>query len=107
MLDMADDDVDVGEQISVSLINERVKNWQMFLTILQNIQFLEDQGNFDQLMKLNSKIDPRITSWIEKNATSIYIVIHKIKSLNPDSHLPKKFYICFNESPLKMMKNTF
>ena len=26
----------------------------------------EDQGNFDQLMKLSSKIDPRITSWVEK-----------------------------------------
>ena len=73
---MADDEVDVGEQISDSLVNEKAKNRQMFLTILQNIQFLarqglafrgnEDQGNFDQLMKLSSKIDPRITSWVEK-----------------------------------------
>ena len=29
-------------------------------------------------------------------------------SLKLDSHLPKKFlFICFNESPLKMMKNAF
>ena len=76
LLDMADDEVDVGEQISDSLVNEKAKNRQMFLTILQNIQFLarqglafhenEDQGNFDQMMKVISKIDPRITSWIEK-----------------------------------------
>ena len=32
-------------------------------------------------------------------------VSNKLKS---DSHLPEKFiFICFNESPLKMMKNTF
>ena len=30
------------------------------------------------------------------------------KELKSDSHLPKKFlFICFNESPLKMMKNAF
>ena len=30
------------------------------------------------------------------------------KPLKSDSHLPKKFlFICFNESPLKMMKNVF
>ena len=38
LLDMADDEVDVGEQISDSLVNEKVKNRQMFLRILQNIQ---------------------------------------------------------------------
>ena len=27
--------------------------------------------------------------------------------LKSDSHLPKKCFFCFNESPLKMMKNTF
>ena len=57
LLNRADDEVDVGEQISDSLVNEKVKNWQMFLGILQNIQFLArqglafcqngDQGNFD------------------------------------------------------------
>ena len=71
---MADDVVDVGEQMSVSLVNEKAKNRQMLLTILQNLQFLarqglafrgnKDQGNFDQLIKLSSKIDPRITSWV-------------------------------------------
>ena len=76
LLDTAEDEVDVGEQMSDSLVNEKAKNRQMFLTILQNIQFLAGQGlafrgneeqvNFDQLMKLSSKIDPRITSWIEK-----------------------------------------
>ena len=29
------------------------------------------------------------------------------KCLKSDSHLPKKSFICFNESPLKMMKNAF
>ena len=76
LLDVSDDELDVGEQMSGSLVNEKAKNRQMFLTILQNIQFLarqglafhenEDQGNFDQMMKVISKIDPRITSWIEK-----------------------------------------
>ena len=40
---MADDEVDVGEQMSDSLVIEKAKNWQMFLTILQNIQFLQDE----------------------------------------------------------------
>ena len=66
LLDMADDEVDVGEQISDSLVNEKAKNRQMFLTILQNMQFLarqglafrgnEDQGNFDQLINLAQKL---------------------------------------------------
>ena len=31
-----------------------------------------------------------------------------VKELKLDSHLPSKFlFICFNESPLKMMKNAF
>ena len=29
------------------------------------------------------------------------------KCLKSGSHLPKKYFICFNESPLKMMKNAF
>ena len=36
---------------------------------------------------------------------TLYIEV-KNKQLKSDSHLPKKFlFICFNESPLKMMKN--
>lgn len=33
-LDMADDEVDVGEKMSDSLLNEKAKNLQRFLTIL-------------------------------------------------------------------------
>ena len=52
---MADDEVEVGEERSDSIVNENTKNQQMFLTILENIHFLarkglafpgnEDQGN--------------------------------------------------------------
>ena len=83
LLDMADDEVDIGEQMNGSLVNEKAKDLQMFLMILQNIQFLtrqglairknEDQGNFDQLMKFSSKIIPRITSWIEKKNRNNYL----------------------------------
>ena len=76
LLDIADDEVGVGEQMSDSLVNEKAKIRQKILTILQNIQFLarqgfafrgnEDHGNFGQLMKLSSNIDPRIISWTEK-----------------------------------------
>ena len=55
-----------------TLIWESARNRQIFLTILRNIQFLPRQGlafqennneeNFEQLMKLSAKIDPRITS---------------------------------------------
>ena len=44
LLDMADDEVDIGEQISDSYANENAKTQQMFLTILQNIQFVARQG---------------------------------------------------------------
>ena len=57
LLDGADNEVHVEEQISDGLVNKKVKNWQIFFAILQNIQFLareglafcgnEDQGNFD------------------------------------------------------------
>ena len=73
---MANDEVEIGEEINGSLVNDKAKKRQMLLTILQNIQFLarqgltfrgnEDEGNFDQLMNFCSKIDPRITSCIEK-----------------------------------------
>ena len=44
---------------------------QIFLTILRNIQFLSrrgnnNEGNFEQLMKLRAKVGHRTTSWIEK-----------------------------------------
>ena len=76
LLDMENDEANVGEKTSDSLVNEKAKNQQMFLTILQKIQCLAKKGlvslgnegerNFDQLMKLSSKIDPKINSWIEK-----------------------------------------
>ena len=57
MLDGADNEVHVEEQISDGFVNEKGKNWQIFFAILQNIQFLarqglafcgnENQGNFD------------------------------------------------------------
>ena len=32
----------------------------------------------------------------------------RYKGVKPNSHLPKKYiFICFNEGPLKMMKNAF
>ena len=34
------------------------------------------------------------------------ILFQKIH-LNSDSHLPKKFFVCFNDSPSKVMKNAF
>ena len=59
-----------------TLIFDKARNRQIFLTILRNIQFLSGQGlalqesnnegNFEQLMKLSAKVDPRITSWMEK-----------------------------------------
>ena len=34
-------------------------------------------------------------------------VVLSLLQLKSDSHLPKHFFISFNESPLKMMKNAF
>ena len=60
----------VDESFDERLICEK------FLTIVQNIQLLSRQGlafrgnnnegNFEQLMKLIAKDGPRITSWMEK-----------------------------------------
>ena len=58
------------------MICEKARNRQMFLTILRNIQLLSRQGlvfqrnnnegNFEQLLKLSAKVDHRITSSIGK-----------------------------------------
>ena len=66
----------VDESFDETLISKKARNTQIFLTILRNIQFLSRQGlafqgnnneyNFEQLMKLSAKVDPRITSWMEK-----------------------------------------
>ena len=47
-----------------------------FLTIFRNIQFFScqglafrgnnNEGNYEYLMKLSAKVDPRITSWMDK-----------------------------------------
>ena len=57
-------------------LKKKARNRQIILTILRNIQFLcrqglpfqgnNNEGNFEQLMKLSAKVDPRITSWMEK-----------------------------------------
>ena len=58
----------------------------------------------------------KIFTPIYKSGRSFFSVLAKrsmFKCLTPlalksDSHLPKKFlFICFNESPLEMMKNAF
>ena len=71
-------------------ICEKARNRQMFLTILRNIQFLScqglafrgsnNEGNFEQLMRLSTKLDPRITSWMEKKREKYLIMIRKMKS---------------------------
>ena len=53
-----------------TLICEKARNRQIFLTILrrQGLAFRgnNNEGNLEQLMKLSAKVDPRITSWMEK-----------------------------------------
>ena len=88
-----------------TLIWESARNRQIFLTILRNIQFLSRQGlafqennneeNFEQLMKLSAKIDPRITSWMEKKISKV-----------PSSWYPKwnhKINGLYNISPFKTL----
>ena len=42
------------------------------------------------------------------NAGKSVVAEKFIRTLNSDSHLPKKFlFICFNKTPLKIMKNAF
>ena len=62
----------IDESFNEILICEKARNRQIFLTILRNIQFLSRQclafrennneGNFEQLLKLSAKVGPRITS---------------------------------------------
>ena len=62
----------VDESFDETLICEKASNRQIFLTIFQ--------GNFEQLMKLSAKVDPRITSWWRKSEKSTIIMIRKMKS---------------------------
>ena len=66
----------VDKSFDETLICEKARNRQIFLTILRNIQFLScqglafqgnnNEGNFEQLLKLSAKVDPRTISWMEK-----------------------------------------
>ena len=47
--------------------------------------------------------ETRIFIWWKE--TDLWLTL--CKSLKSDSYLPKNCFICFNESPLKMMKNAF
>ena len=64
----------IHESFDETPICKKATNRQIFLTILRNIQFLSRQGlafwgnnnegNFEKLMKLSAKVDPRTTSWM-------------------------------------------
>ena len=64
----------IDESFDETPICKKARNRQIFLTILRSIQFLSRQGlafwgnnnegNFEKLMKLSAKVDPRITSWM-------------------------------------------
>ena len=64
----------VDKSSDETLICEKAR--QIFLTIFRNIQFVshqclafrgnDNEGNFEQLMKLRAKVDPRIITWMEK-----------------------------------------
>ena len=66
----------VDESFDETLISEKARNRQIFLTILRNIRFLSRQGlsffgnnnegYFKQLIKLSAKVYPIITSSMEK-----------------------------------------
>ena len=51
---------------------------------------------------LSCKGNAKKTQIKEKNKEQFFRANVKL-----DSHLLKEFFICFNESPLKIMKNTF
>ena len=78
------------ESFDETLICEKVGNRQTFLTILRNIQFLSRQGlalrgnnneaNFEQLMKLKAKVDPKLLLGWRKSDKSTFIMIRKMKS---------------------------
>ena len=92
---------------------------QFFLQNVQNEIFKIFKNMFKNNMKftraacwINSKISNR-----HRNTTLIIFLFWRYcwsllwcnywKSLKSDSHLPKNSFICFNESPLKVMKNAF
>lgn len=76
LLEFQETNIDIEEQLSEQKLAEKAVNRQMFLTILRNIQFLgrqglafrgnSDEGNFDQLLKLSAKVDPRLSKWLER-----------------------------------------
>lgn len=67
---------DIEEQLYELKAKEKAENRQILLTILRNVQYLgrqglafrgnKNEGNFEQLLKLSAKIDPRIVKWLEK-----------------------------------------
>ena len=86
----------------------------LFLCAGTTLAFFHSVGNFPF-----SRHDPKIDSrGLQIEASQIFIILihlffykkpvyQKLK-LKSDSHLPKtKFFICFNDSPLKMIKNAF
>ena len=70
---------DIGEQLSAYHSEEKSKNRQIFLTILQNIRFLSRQGlalrgsideesNFIQLLKLEGEVNSQIEKGMKKKS---------------------------------------
>ena len=63
-----------------TLGQEKFKNRQILLKILENVRFLcrqglplrgnRKEGNFDQLLLHSSKTDSRITEWLRKKVES-------------------------------------
>ena len=68
-----------GSKLSTYHTEEKFKNQQIFLTILQNIRFLAQQGlalrgiieeesNFIQLLKLEGEVDSQMEKWLKKKS---------------------------------------
>lgn len=69
---------DVGALLSQENVKQKDENRRMLLKIISSLRFLaqqslalggdgtEDDGNFMQLLKLDSAEDPAITEWLSK-----------------------------------------
>ena len=89
-----------------------------FLKITANVTVKQDErGRHNKYSRVEKIRESRVMShiktfkvieshYVQKYATCQYLP--EELNIKSDSHLPKKIiFICFNESPLKMMKNAF
>ena len=83
----------------------KIFNWKVFQKKFKSYSRTHSSGKHE--LYYTARLDDENIFILYKNIICGLIFTVGFTGLQSDSHLPKKNFICFNESPSKLIKNVF